>query len=105
MKNATNKLLLMLAMLAVGAFACRLQRRRRPTSPPRDLGDGAMLRVVHASPDAPAVDVYAEGVATPLLTDVSYTETSRTWTWPRAPTTSSCVPRAPRDLGSRLRDR
>ena len=40
------------------------------------MGEGAMLRVVHASPNAPAVDVYAEGVAAPLLTDLAYTETS-----------------------------
>jgi hypothetical protein len=32
------------------------------------------LRVVHAAPDAPAVDVYAEGLDTPLLSDVEYGE-------------------------------
>jgi len=36
----------------------------------------ATVRAVHASPDAPAVDVYAEGIASPLLTDVAYGETS-----------------------------
>lgn len=36
----------------------------------------ATVRAVHASPDAPAVDVYAEGVSTPLLSDVSYGETT-----------------------------
>jgi hypothetical protein len=36
--------------------------------------DGAQLRVVHASPDAPAVDIYAEGVAAPLVTDLAYGE-------------------------------
>ena len=35
-----------------------------------------MIRVVHASPDAPAVDVYAEGVSSPLLEDVAYGETT-----------------------------
>jgi hypothetical protein len=40
-----------------------------PTAPAR-------LRVVHASPDAPAVDVYAEGSTTPLLSDLSYGEVS-----------------------------
>jgi len=30
------------------------------------------LRVVHASPDAPAVDVYAEGLEEPLFSDVAY---------------------------------
>lgn len=41
-----------------------------------DTGEGVMLRVVHASPDAPAVDVYAEGVATPLITNLGYGDVS-----------------------------
>ncbi|MBM4131267.1 DUF4397 domain-containing protein [bacterium] len=45
-----------------------------PTGPP--MGDGAELRVVHASPDAGNVDIYAEGVAAPLLSNVPYTATS-----------------------------
>ncbi len=36
----------------------------------------ATVRAVHASAGAPAVDVYAEGLATPLLTDVAYGETT-----------------------------
>lgn len=36
----------------------------------------AELRVVHASPDAPAVDIYAEGVATPLVSDLAYGQAS-----------------------------
>jgi len=32
----------------------------------------AMLRVVHASPDAPAVDIYAAGSTDPLITDLAY---------------------------------
>lgn len=39
---------------------------------PTNLGSGAQVRVVHASPDAPAVDVYAEGVSTPLLRNLAY---------------------------------
>jgi len=31
-----------------------------------------MLRAVHASPDAPTVDVYAEGIATPIITALEY---------------------------------
>ncbi len=76
MKNLTNKLLLMLALLAIGAFASGCSDDDDPTNPNVDLGEGAMLRVVHASPDAAAVDIYAEGVATPLVTDVSYLETT-----------------------------
>ena len=37
---------------------------------------GVALRVLHAVPDAPAVDVYAQGNATPLATSVSYRATS-----------------------------
>jgi hypothetical protein len=36
------------------------------------LGTGAMLRAVHASPDAPAVDIYVEGVSTPVSTNLAY---------------------------------
>lgn len=41
-----------------------------------ELGQGATLRVVHASPDAPAVDVYVEGVDAPVLSGLAYTMTS-----------------------------
>ena len=34
------------------------------------------LRAVHASPDAPSVDVYVEGVATPIITALSYGDAS-----------------------------
>ncbi|WP_163990315.1 DUF4397 domain-containing protein [Pyxidicoccus caerfyrddinensis] len=36
----------------------------------------ARLRVIHGSPDAPAVDIYAEGQATPLFTNVKYGDTT-----------------------------
>ena len=36
----------------------------------------AMLRAVHASPDAPAVDVWAEGGAAPLITNLAYGDAS-----------------------------
>ena len=41
-----------------------------------DMGEGAELRVVHASPDAPNVDIYAEGVASPLIRNLGYGEVS-----------------------------
>ncbi len=41
-----------------------------------DMGEGALLRVVHASPDAPGVDVYAEGVTTPLVSGLAYGQAS-----------------------------
>jgi len=37
---------------------------------------GVSLRVLHVAPDAPAVDVYAQGNATPLATGVNYRATS-----------------------------
>lgn len=37
-----------------------------------DMGTGSQIRVVHASPGAPAVDIYAEGVASPLITNLAY---------------------------------
>ncbi|MBT8478281.1 MAG: DUF4397 domain-containing protein, partial [Gemmatimonadetes bacterium] len=36
----------------------------------------AMLRAVHASPDAPAVDVYAEGISVPLFSALGYGDAS-----------------------------
>jgi hypothetical protein len=40
------------------------------------MGEGVRLRVVHASPDAPAVDVYSEGLSAPLVTNLAYGEAS-----------------------------
>ncbi len=37
-----------------------------------DAGAQAMLRIVHASPDAPAVDVYPAGQVMPLATSLAY---------------------------------
>jgi hypothetical protein len=36
----------------------------------------AMLRAVHASPDAPAVDVWAEGLSVPIITALAYGDAS-----------------------------
>ncbi len=72
-KNIKN-LLAVTAILAMGLSLIGCSDDDSPMDP--GLGDGAKLRVVHASPDAPAVDVYAEGVASPLITDLEYTETS-----------------------------
>jgi len=45
---------------------------------PQDGPDAgsATLRAVHSSPDAPAVDVYAEGIAIPLFTALAYGDAS-----------------------------
>jgi hypothetical protein len=62
------------ALLAVSAALTGCSDDDNPVNPP--LGTGAELRVVHASPDAGNVDIYAAGVAAPLLTNVPYTATS-----------------------------
>lgn len=44
---------------------------------PDQLPEGTVaLRVVHASPDAPAVDVYADGLNDPLFSNVAYGDVS-----------------------------
>jgi len=76
MKNLGTKLTLLLAVLALGAFAAGCSDDDNPTDPGTDLGTGAMLRVVHAAPDAPAVDIYVEGIATPVVKDLGYLKTT-----------------------------
>ena len=41
-----------------------------------DIGTGAMVRVAHASPDAPAVDVYANDGPAPVVVNSWFTETT-----------------------------
>lgn len=43
---------------------------------PEGVSPTARLRLIHASPDAPPVDVYANEQTTPLLADVEYGETT-----------------------------
>jgi hypothetical protein len=69
----TGAIALVMAMFMVVAVGCS-DDDDNPAAP--DMGNGAMVRVIHASPDAPAVDIYAEGVAAPLITDLAYGETS-----------------------------
>ncbi len=81
MLNQSNKLrslLVMLSMLTLvlGLSACSDDDDPVTPGGQVDLGTGVMLRVVHASPDAPAVDVYAKGIETPLLMNLGYTQTS-----------------------------
>jgi hypothetical protein len=70
-KNGLISIIMVLA-LTVLTFGC--DDEDSTTAP--DMGKGAMLRVIHASPDAPAVDVYAEGVSSPLIANLGYGETS-----------------------------
>ena len=67
MTNRTSKSLLALSLLATVAVTagCADDDDSTPVGT-------ASLRVVHGSPDAPAVDVYAKGSSTPLLRAVAY---------------------------------
>lgn len=78
MKNLTNRFLTLAAVLALSVGFAGCSDDDDPMNPGggTDLGTGVMLRVVHASPDAPAVDVYVEGVSDPVLANLAYTETS-----------------------------
>jgi len=61
------------ALLIIAAFSLTgCDEEESPT----DMGAGAELRVIHVSPDAPAVDIYAEGVSSPLIEDLDYSEVS-----------------------------
>ena len=73
--HTKSLVLMLLASLAIFAGGCS-DDDDSITGPAPDMGDGAMLRVIHASPDAPAVDIYAEGVSGALVAGLSYTQTS-----------------------------
>jgi len=61
------------AFLALGLAGALLAGCSSSTSNNPDGGaDTATLAVLHASPDAPAVDIYARGISTPLFANVSY---------------------------------
>lgn len=77
MKNRKLTLLALTALLAMALFAtgCSDDDDDNGMMTGPSIGDGALLRVVHASPDAGSVDVYAEGISTPLLSNVPYTAT------------------------------
>jgi hypothetical protein len=68
----------MLMVVLVAAFAGCSDDDNNPVAPapPVEMGEGSMLRAVHASPNAPAVDIYAEGIATPIWTGAAYGATT-----------------------------
>jgi uncharacterized protein DUF4397 len=75
----TRKLLALLGMTVLLFSLAACSDDDDPMSPVddnMDLGTGVMLRIVHASPDAPSVDVYAKGISTPIVTALSYTQTT-----------------------------
>jgi hypothetical protein len=73
--KTTNKLIALLMMVALAAFVAGCSDDDDPVGV-GNAGYGASIRVVHASPNAPAVDVYAEGVSDPILYNLTYTQTS-----------------------------
>lgn len=72
MNSWVNPALLM-GMLTLSGAISGCGDDEGPTGPPTTK---ASVRVVHASPDAPAVDVYAEGNPTPMFTNLSYGQAS-----------------------------
>jgi len=77
MKKLNLKFMTLLALMALSIAVTGCSDDDDPIAPGGgDMGTGAMLRVAHASPNAPAVDVYAEGVAAPVVTNLKFTETT-----------------------------
>ena len=72
-----------LACLMFPLVACSVEGANRDPIPGSDtaalreaLSTVARLRVVHASPDAPAVDVYVRGQSLPVASSLAFTETT-----------------------------
>jgi hypothetical protein len=74
MSRFIKMLPLLVMVLSFTAIGCDDDDDNNVTAPP--MTGSAMIRVVHASPDAPAVDIYVEGIAAPIYTDVAYGETT-----------------------------
>lgn len=70
-----NLLLALLAMSALGLAGCSDDDDEASPTDPGMITD-AMLRVVHASPGAPAVDVYVNGDTTPVVVALEYGDAS-----------------------------
>lgn len=76
MSTAGRATLLGALFLALGALAgCGGGGGSGPVTPFPPVEGDAEIRVVHASPDAPPVDVYVEGLPGPVFT-LAYTQTS-----------------------------
>ena len=72
MTTTKKRLALLLPLLIVALAGCSDD----DSNPMGMSTETTRLRVVHASPDAPAVDIYAEGVSTPLLSNLAYGDVS-----------------------------
>ena len=70
-----GRMLVMGLCLALVGAACSDEGDDGGGEPsPAPTAESARLRLVHASPDAPAVDIWAAGLNTPLFTNVGYTQ-------------------------------
>jgi len=67
-------LLVALSMSALFLTGCSDDDDENPMSP--GTTEGAMLRAVHASPDAPEVDIYVDNGTDPVITALAYGVTS-----------------------------
>lgn len=75
MRNRITKTLMALSVSALLVFAVGCSDDdENPMAP--DVGSGSQIRVIHASPDAPAVDIYVAGVSAPLITGLAYGDAS-----------------------------
>jgi hypothetical protein len=80
-ERTVTLLLALIAMAAIGLTGCSDDDDSNPTDPGDSMED-AMLRVVHASPDAPGVDIYVDGDTQPLIVDLEYGDASSYLTVP-----------------------
>ncbi len=71
-----TRFLNVVAILALGLVAAACDDDDDNLTAPNPPTTSVSLRVVHASPDAPAVDIYVEGNNQPLFSDVVFGEVS-----------------------------
>lgn len=71
--EGAKRLLMLLGVIAMSGATAACDDDDEPMGPPVSM---TALRVVHGAPDAPAVDIYAEGSTTPLFTNLAYGEAS-----------------------------
>ena len=66
--------LLTTVLLALVFVVAACDDNNDATGPTPPIANAVRIRAIHASPDAPAVDVYANDGTTPLVQDLAYGE-------------------------------